>query len=260
MPELNVRIGSVPGYAHSRKLINNQDASVASSVTIGDSTYHFGAVFDGCTGGRGKQSKTEVGATLLAAFFRSEIPMILAAHTALSDVPGILYQRSIGYFGSIARSTVMGAPDTLWQFVQNHLLCTILGYIADEEQLLFFSAGDGVLVVNDTVTIINQDNKPLYLAYHLLDSRSIGKVQLPTSFVTTAFPRKDVSRFAVSTDGLANVATENGEHLHGVWNYEPGAKAGLQWHLNKCSSERHLFEDDCTVIASWNHPTQERAP
>src|SRR3989344_4653644 len=156
-----VRAGLVPGSAHKRKNFNNQDAYVLHEVQIGGTAYLFGAVFDGCTGGKG--SRTEVGAVLLSRFFRSEIPLILSAHTPIQEVPATPYQRSVGYFGAIVRSTVTGDAEEMWTFVQNHLLCTVVGFITDGATLVVFSAGDGVIVHNENVIVIEQDDKPTYL-------------------------------------------------------------------------------------------------
>ncbi len=251
-----VRSGSVPGFGHKHKQINNQDSLLVSEAVINGKTFSFGAVFDGCTGGKdAKHSRTEVGAALLAEFFSSEIPLILASHTPLTELPAILYQRSIGYFGSIARTTVMGSPETMWQFVQRYLLCTVLGYVTDGIELVVFSAGDGVIFVNDDVSSIDQNDKPIYFAYHLLDKRIIGHVPLPSSFETVTFPLNTIERFALSTDGIKKRALLDPAFIAGIWEYELGARAGLQWHLNKGANDS-LFEDDCTVIGLHRNQTQ----
>ena len=244
-----VRAGLVPGSAHKRKNFNNQDAYVLHEVQIGGTAYLFGAVFDGCTGGKG--SRTEVGAVLLSRFFRSEIPLILSAHTPIQEVPATLYQRSVGYFGAIVRSTVTGDAEEMWTFVQNHLLCTVVGFITDGATLVVFSAGDGVIVHNENVIVIEQDDKPTYLGLHLIDRRMIPEgVVIPNSFDVITVPMNEVDRFAVATDGLSREQKADPSfNIDGIWLNERASKAGLQWWLNIGSNIDHRFSDDCAIIA-----------
>lgn len=254
MEGLFVRTGSVPGHAHKRKGINNQDALMIGETLVGDVPYLFGTVFDGCSGTKG--SRTEVGASLLAAFYRYEIPLILAAHTPLLDAPSILYQRSIGYLGSVARSTVTGTPDAMWTFVRDYLLCTAIGFITDGETLVVYSAGDGIFIVDGERHTIDQSNRPLYLAYNLLDRKMLpSDVELPTSFEVSTFPLAPLSRFCISSDGLTEEARVSDTFTpDGIWDYEPDARAGLQWWLNKGANEEHRFSDDCTIVAFTKRP------
>ena len=253
-----VREGSVPGSAHRRKHRNNQDAHVVHEVRIGDETYLFGAVFDGCTGEKG--SRTEVGAVLLSEFFRSEIPLLLSAHTSIEDLPHVLYHRSVAYLGAIARTTTAGDLAATWNFVSKHLLCTVVGFIADSETLVVFSAGDGVILVNDQCHIIDQDDKPAYLGLNLVDRRMIPEnVVLQSSFDLTAFHLYNVDRFAVCTDGLSReMRADPSFVIDGIWGYEPTSKAGLQWWLNKCLNDERRFSDDCAIVEF--HRVPEAAP
>lgn len=249
MEQLFVRGGSTQGFAHRNKHINNQDSWMLGGIVMGESLYQFGAVFDGCTGKKG--SRNEVGSALLAAFFKSEIPLILQAHTPIDDVPNILYQRAVGFLGSIARSAVAGGPDETWSFVESHLLSTVIGFLTDGQTLVVFVAGDGVLVINDKFTVIDQENKPKYMAYHLLDRRRLPSgLILPTSFDVLPIQLASVTRFCVSSDGLSEeMRRDPGFVTDGIWEYESTVRAGLQWWLNKESMEANRFSDDCTAIA-----------
>lgn len=249
MRGFRVRAGSVLGYSHRLKSINNQDWYTVGEVTIHDKEYIFGAVLDGCTGKKG--SKTEVGSILLSDFIGSEIPFILSANTPLVNLPGILYQRCLGYLGSIARSTVMGLPEVMWNFIEKRLLCTIVGFVMNRKSLVTFSAGDGMIIFNDKVHTIDQDNKPLYPAYHLVDRSILGDAvdTLVNNFVVSFECVDGLKRFAVCTDGLTSEWKKDPHIIEKAWSYEPQAKAGLQWCLNKESSDNGRFSDDCTIVA-----------
>ena len=252
MDGFTYRMGSIQGSMHRLKGTNNQDSFCVGESTTNGTQYLYGVVCDGCTGRR--RSRNEVGAVLLANFICSEIPFILASHTALRDVPLILYNRMIGYLGSIMRSTVMGSPETMWSFIETHLLTTAVGFILDSSILIIFRAGDGTILLNDSREIINQENRPLYPAYHLVDRAILGDFasKLPNNFHVTVHDVSNIQRFAVCTDGISQEIERNGEfseHTHFLWDYEPTAKAGLQWWLNKESQENGHFSDDCTIIA-----------
>ncbi len=42
-----------------------------------------------------------------------------------------------------------------------------IGCLIKENLTTVFSAGDGVIAVNDAIGVINQQNAPHYIAYHL---------------------------------------------------------------------------------------------
>ena len=252
MQGYNLRKGTIPGYSHTKKKKNNQDACAANEIKIAGREYRFGVVADGCTGAPG--SKTEVGSILITQFITSEILLILSTGAKLADLPQILFPRCIGFFRSIAGSTVMGNPEVMWEFIRKNLLCTIFGFLADETKLIIFNAGDGMVIVNEDIRIVDQDDIPNYLAYHLVDRTILGKSveRLQANFDVTTYDLADVRRFAICTDGLTREIKKNDsriDDLNGIWEYESSARAGLQWWLNIQSADNGCFEDDCTIVA-----------
>lgn len=256
------RTGSVLGHKHREKGINNQDAYYLSPDCAVDSVaFPHACVLDGCTNeykGRRNYSRNEAGAILLADFIESEIPLLLAARTLIDDLPGVLYQRCVGHLGSIARMSVAGTPQKMWDFIQRRLLTTICGFVMGGEITTAFSAGDGIIIINDEVIVVGKKNdaqgmeiknQPDYLAYHLFDKRMLPKgYLLPTNFEVHSFKTETINRLAVSTDGLRKAWENDHGIIENLWSYEPEAPAGLQWWLNG-TSEEGLFEDDVTVVA-----------
>ena len=247
MKNLIYRNGSAAGQAHLRKRKNNQDAFAIGETIVNEKEYLFGVVSDGCTGRAG--SRTEVGSILVTRFIRSEIPLILAAGISIEELPAALFPRCIGFFRSIAGTTVIGNPEIIWDFISKHLLCTIIGFVMNDEKLLIFTAGDGTFIVNREITVIDQNNTPYYPAYHLVDRKILGSTAqlLPQSFEICTFPAETVKKLAICTDGI-NDELENDGLIEGIWCYEPEAKGGLQWWLNIQSGEGR-FRDDCTIVA-----------
>ena len=258
MEQFMYRSGTIPGFSHTNKKKNNQDYFAVGEAGIAGEEYLFGVVSDGCTGMPG--SRTEIGSILISQFIVSEILLILSSGARIEDLPGILYPRCIGYFRTIAGSTVMGGPEIMWNFVRKNLLCTIVGFAMNREELVVFNSGDGMMIFNDEITVIDQDDVPNYIAYHLVDKTILGKEveRLQTSFDVSLYDASKLSRFAICTDGIVEEEVKEPGVVNGIWNYEPGAKAGLQWWLNIQSVDNGRFRDDCTIIAVNKIPEEGR--
>ena len=251
---IRVRCGSVIGEGHIQKHFNNQDAYMSGMFEFENKRYFFGAVFDGCTGKKG--SHTEVGANLLASWLRSEIPFLISAHIPMEEIPQTIYDRTVAYMGSIARLSVSSGPAEMSEYVQRYLFCTIIGFIMDEEEIITFAAGDGLIVWNDNVTVIDQNNAPLYPAYHLIDRSILGDLEpkLPKGFKEDIFSVRETARFAVITDGLTKPLQRDASLLDGFFEWEREHPSGLQWFLNVQARQNKVFSDDCTAV------TLERTP
>lgn len=252
-----VRSGSVPGHTHRRLGINRQDAFCVDRFEIGSVHYISGFVADGMTGKDKRRSRTEVGAALLTMYAASEVRLLASANVPLHEIPQALYPRCVGYVGNITRMSVAGPPTALWDFIEKHFLTTLFGFVSDGLRLVVFHSGDGVIVLNDEVQIIEQGNTPLYLAYHQVDRQILGSVAngLPSSFDYKVYDLSSIQRFALCTDGIVQLEPDSKRpyvsltEVSNFWDYEPEAPAGLQWWLNVQSSEQRRFDDDCTVVA-----------
>lgn len=248
------RSGSILGYGHLEKRINNQDSFFLDGWrSDSGKSYVYGVVFDGCTNLDPKKQKTkrtrnEVGAVLLSDYFSSEIPIILAAGNLVQDVPQILYHRCIGHLGSLARMSTAGSPQKMWKFIEDRLMTTVMGFIMDIEKVVIFYAGDGMYVVNDKI-YAKRHKAPHYLAYHLFDRNMLpADYELPQNFNVESYATNDIGYLLIATDGLVQESDEkNHETIQQIRCYESEASAGIQWWLNINSSEG-LFKDDTTII------------
>ena len=251
------RKGSIIGTEHRRIGINNQDFVAMNLFSANGVPFISGVVCDGCTvASAPRESRNEVGAALLGNYVLAELELLVRGAVPLSEVPTSLYHRSISYLSTIARSSVTGDAWKSWKFIERHLLTTVIGFVASPDTLVVFRAGDGVIVVNDEVEVVDEQGAPRYLAYHLVDRRILQEhapqLVLPQGFSTAEFPLASISRFAIATDGLANEGTPkqvSPVDLVGIFNHEKEAPAGLQWHLNLRSREGRGFKDDCSAVA-----------
>jgi len=252
----HLRRGSIIGTKHRRSGINNQDFVGTNCWEIAERSLVSGVVCDGCTvAGSPKSSRNEVGAALLGNFALAELALLVRANIPLPEIPAMLFHRCVAYLGMIARHSVTGDSWRAWKFIETHLLTTLVGFVADEDTLVYFSSGDGVIIVNDDVKIIDHNGSPHYMAYHLVDRQILLRyapgLKLASSFESCAIPLAEVERFGIATDGLVDERNPTGirpEDLRGIFEHERSAPAGLQWHLNIRTNQGSGFADDCSAI------------
>ncbi len=233
-----VRQASIPGREHIRLWRNNQDGIKTGRVVIEKREYLFGVISDGCSEGE----HTEVGAKLLAEWAIAEMALLLSAGVAPIQIPTMLFQRAINYLRGIAGQTVLDHSETVVNFIKDYLLCTFLAYVIGEENCLIFWAGDGVVVVNDYIHRISQENKPTYLAYHVIGRMYLEEPDkaLSDRFTLWRFPTDKVQRLAICTDGMEESA------LPLLWRQPNSTKLGRE--LKGLSRMEARLADDCSVI------------
>lgn len=254
MPTVTMRKGSLQGSDHIRLGYNNQDAVLAEtfSVPAFGKTYWVGLVSDGSTGNP-LFSHTEVGANLTVLFAYRRIQELVCSGVALDSIPTSLYP-SITEFLLEVMGRVM--PETIaWPYPTNmpdrgrwssqkrfrndYLAATLLGFISDDTQMVIFSAGDGVILVDDELTIIDQDDRPAYPVV-AINTAGVG-------FVVNVFDVESVSRIAIASDGLKHLMQDH-EFVSQMF-VRPPEYFGLQFLLNT-TKRPDLMKDDCTVV-TW---------
>jgi hypothetical protein len=80
-------------------------------------------------------------------------------------------------------------------FVRDTFMTTILGCLITEEVTTIFTAGDGVLVVNEEIEVINQQNVPHYVAHHLYKG-------ITYPFQVRTYASKHIKRILLASDGI----------------------------------------------------------
>jgi serine/threonine protein phosphatase PrpC len=173
----------VAGEAHRGLWRNNQDAL----KVIRERDFIAGVVCDGC----GSSPESEVGARITARytanFCRKNFPRGAFSESMLREGIYELYRM-------MAREI---APDDTAHFIEETLMCTIVGFLITPALTTVFSSGDGVWCVNYEWKEIDQNNHPEFLAYKL--SRGID-----FPFSVKQYETDAVERILVSTDGLQN--------------------------------------------------------
>lgn len=239
---MNIRMRSAQIIGRSHLLMgrNSQDAFAKGKITLDKERILFGIVCDGC--GEGKDS--EVGAKLAATFIGLQIEELVKANVALTKIPEILHKRTIGFLKMILGGLSFELPQTRIEFIKNNLLFTIIGFIYSDNETLIFALGDGVIIVDDTVWIRDEQNRPNYIGYNLVSRENLipEASLLPKGFDAVNLKSESFTRLAIATDALL----EEPDFIPELWGYEK--EIGLQKKVNVWSLVNHKFKDDLTII------------
>lgn len=230
--QIRVRAAQIIGRSHLLSGRNCQDALKTGSLEIRGQKMFYGVICDGCSSGE----SSEVGAKLAATFLGRQIEVLLKQRTPLNKIPPVLHKRMLGFLKGLLGKISFDSPSSRNDFISDNFLFTILGFIYTDDEAIIFVQGDGVWIVNDEVTIRDENNTPNYIAYSLLPFR-------PSEFEVNRFPGKLISRIAIASDALV----EEKGFISELWgNTHP---LGLQRKVNFLSREDHRFRDDLSLIA-----------
>ena len=184
-------IGSIIGRNHVLAGKNNQDAY----RIVANEKFIIAVMCDGC--GSGKHS--EVGAKLGARLVINAIADLLnqspnqdleISKPEFWDSVKINLLQKLKDFVSLSNGDL--------EFVNDHLLFTILGAVITSSETVTFSMGDGAIAINGKFTEIPPyaDNAPPYLAYGLYKPEALNfeiRDRLPTS---------ELESLLIATDGI----------------------------------------------------------
>jgi len=236
-----MRAGNVIGRSHLVAGKNNQDAVKILEFKTSKGIYRIGIICDGCSEGK----NSEVGAKLTAHFAVNRIfELVNDSFFLTKDIPKALYF-SIQIFLMQLLEQYSSANEERFLFINDHFLFTIIGFIQGPNNTVVFSIGDGVIIINGDIQVIDQNDTPNYLAYHLVDGSYLGKG------LYMATPHLDVQ--AVKTNSLEKLAIGSD-----AWNEEPYLlfeeiwnnkhPYALQRKMNAWSNIHKKFKDDASLI------------
>jgi serine/threonine protein phosphatase PrpC len=227
LKSVRARAGQIIGRSHMTRQANCQDSLALAQPE----SAIVGVVCDGC--GEGQHS--EVGSTLAAKYIVTQALQLLDDKCDLAEIPSILYMRILDYLEDLIS---LSLPVNRLQFVQHHLLFTIVGVILTNDGGTLFSSGDGLIAVDDKVNSINQNNKPAYIAYHLIRENVVSTSVIQHGFTVQKI--NDWQRIVIATDGFeAALLPELKDLEH---------PRSLQRKLNVWSNQERRFQDDATLI------------
>ena len=200
--QLQVAGGSIPGSDHLTRgnlLIgrNNQDAFRIDHVN----GYAAATICDGC----GSQLHSEVGAQLGCMLWQNCLLRQTMNLTSHRSIPDQLWERALNDFLAQLRVLAISMTPPGGSFtktVEQNLLFTIIGALWSQEMIWPYSFGDGILITNDYVNVLEPStgNQPCYPAYRIIkstfDEKDLQLTTHPPLILT------ETSYFAIGSDGV----------------------------------------------------------
>jgi len=256
---------TIQGADHARKCLNLQDAySLRHGFLYGKSKRHYGSVAvvtDGC--GSGKHS--EVGATLLARRLANDLFELLkrksyalegderyAQEGFLNDLRGFVIDRTKAMVSDTMRCAgidpgVNAQPGEVLDFLNNHLLATVLFAVTLDDRTWLGSCGDGILYVEVPgappvvdIHVADQNNRPHYPAFQWIpDEWLTGPLQVVRTVLSPPSMHQytGATRIVLATDGAERFFREN--RVDELFSFE--GEKGLQRRLNM----GHIYAPSC---------------
>jgi serine/threonine protein phosphatase PrpC len=174
---------SVIGSSHQKLYYNNQDAYDLYQ----DRKIVVGVVADGCGSGINSEVGARLGVHFVVNFCRKNFT------NRVFDAE-ILKNGLVEYLKNIVKN-----QQTIEEieFIENYLFFTLFGFIIQEKQTFIFHSGDGMYALNDKEVIIEQHNRPHYVAKNLIS----GNSKIESDVIET----NKLNRLFVATDGLLHL-------------------------------------------------------
>lgn len=202
--------GSVRGYDHAHSGKNNQDSYcwlTHSGVTVA-------VVTDGC--GSSKSRASEAGAIIGARIIAARLleQAVRYPHGDISDP--YFWERNRQDVLAILRTLALAMGGSYTETVKDHFLFSVIGTLITPLYAVFFSIGDGVIVINDETLLIGPfpDNQPPYLGYDLLDPSQVPEQDFRFQ-LQRVMPAESLRSFLIGVDGAATLITAEGKMMPG---------------------------------------------
>ncbi|MBI1945764.1 MAG: protein phosphatase 2C domain-containing protein [Deltaproteobacteria bacterium] len=243
--DINVAIaaGGVAGRAHRRAGGGSQDAF--AWVTAGRVT--AAAVADGCSAGAGSALGAGVGARLGAAHAARRA----AAGEELAELPRSVVADVVAELARLARACALD-DDGASRLVADALLATLHVCVVRGGEWCAFGVGDGVVLVDDELVVLDEGDAPDYPAYALFPSLPAPRVRVHHCGAV----RRGI---VLGTDGCKELLARqhetlpNGTAVGGL----ADQLADERWAKNPSLLHKRLFAwaehagapgDDCTLV------------
>lgn len=230
---MKIGYGTIQGSAHRKLDYNNQDAVLifeAEDLLIG-------IVADGC----GSGSNSEVGAQLGVKRITKIIYEKIKSNV---DWKKNLKPEMQNYAKTLAELHDVN----LAEFVRDYLLFTLVGFVKYEDNITLFSYGDGVIVIDDNISIIDQNNRPKYLNNELKNGEG-------ADFQFQEF-KYEGQKILIGSDGVEDIIdginkktiveySKFNDFISDEFNYSNPIQ--IPKFLQKYSKS-NILKDDCTLI------------
>ncbi len=224
--QFEVAAGGVIGMDHRKELgeKNGQDGFVVRFTPFGI----ICIVTDGCStvirDERAVTSHSEVGAKVGGHMLAEVVARHLARWKETMNLPFTerspvaLLKRIRADTLAQLRVLVNQMGTSLTEIVNDFFLFTVVGIVITPWGTITFSIGDGVIVVNDEVTVLGPfpGNQPPYLAYGLVETSLASTDPDALEFrIHRILPPEALESFLIGCDGVGDLIRVEGANLPG---------------------------------------------
>ncbi len=237
MRDIQMTYASMIGAVHEKLNFNNQDAVLVHR----DKDIIIGLLADGC----GSGGHTEVGGHLIINYLKN---YLLSNDLSLPYWKDNLKDNLLTFLKNILLN--QQEEDTR-EFIKNYLLVTFVGFVITPKTTTLFSCGDGVHLINESLTLFSKKHRVKYLVHELLIKESIA---LDWSEIDT----KSLKRLVIATDGIESLL-DNAPSLENIIeefvHHKPFYKSSvaLQKFLQHEQKSGVLRDDTSIIMVVNNH-------
>lgn len=202
--------GSAAGRDHRRAVppLNNQDALHVLHGRNGI----VAVVADGCGSGENSEVGAHLGVRLLAT--------LLMRHLDRGrPITGHALDRARKAVAGQILTLANSLGESLSEVVTRYFLFTLVGVVITEETTVFFNLGDGVVIINGEVIVLEPEegNQSNYLAYELTGSEQTNADPSKLRFqIMRRLPTADLKDFLIGTDGVNELIAREASRLPGT--------------------------------------------
>jgi serine/threonine protein phosphatase PrpC len=229
---------TIIGRDHELSKKNRQD--FVSSYCSDDVA--IGVVCDGC----GESKFSEVGASLIGTFVLNYFKLY-TKHKIPVDIKTSLESSFSDFMFSLQRSLLFFLVDQSTQervdFIREFMLSTCLFCVFIDNKVILGHCGDGIIICNDEVTVINQAGSPHYIAYQSVPKEILDKNPTELKFFQIEIlDQKNLNKIIIGTDGIQPLIDKSlYPQVYGT------QKRQLQRKFNIWQQEK-IFSDDATCL------------
>ena len=210
--------GGVTGKDHRPLATGSQDAS---ACLVGPD-HLIALVCDGCGSGPHSEVGAQIGARIFAQNVKKQLVLLDDSRDdKLPSAEMVLRLLNKARDGTLRLISLLSdnMDSSFSRMIDDYFLFTIIGAIIYKGAALFFSFGDGVIIINGEIIQSGSfpDNKPPYMSYHLIKDHLEASL-LPdylTFRIHRIMPVKELNHCLLATDGLHHFMAAAGKRLPG---------------------------------------------
>lgn len=243
MNKWNVNSATIVGRDHELTKKNRQD--FVSVCSLDDRI--IGVVCDGC----GESQYSEVGASLIGTYVKNYFKEIIFPDPfpSFNDQDllslDLMIENAIEQFINKICENLLFNLDRKEKitFIKDFMLSTNLFCFIFDEYIHIGYCGDGIIIIDDNIDVIDQKSSPHYVAYKNVPKEALETTPTKLSFFKfKTLRQKDITKIVIATDGVKPILDNSLiSQLYG------NKKRQLQRKFN-IWQEQKMFGDDASCI------------